>query len=169
MIDITVKFDPKRINRVLSQIPVMAQIAAYDSGLQPAANVVKKRAQELAPSSRQSGTRDKWSAKTRASREGVKPLKESIKTKKVKPGRDKTPYAMAGPERPDGNIAHFVSPLKKDTRKVVLWGRQTGRVDRKDNDFMKRAFDETKQQAARAFTRGVIKAVRAKLKDLGRG
>lgn len=166
---VKVEYNSQRINRILNQIPVMVQASAYDKGLRPAAKVVQDRARQLAPSSKESGSRKRWSQKMRASRAGVKPLKQSIKTKVVRPGKNKVPYAVVGPERPWGNIAHFISPLKKNTREVVLWGNRTGMMARKDNDFMKRAFDETKQQAARAFTRGVIAAVRAKLKDLGRG
>lgn len=166
---VKVIYNERRVNRVLNKIPVMVQAAAYDSGLRPAAKVVEKRAKQLAPSSRESGSRNKWSASMKASRQNVKPLRESISTKVVrKPSGGGNPYAMAGPERPWGNIAHFISPLKKATREIVLWGRKAGRQGRKDNDFMKRAFDETKQAAARAFTRGVIRGVRAKLKDLVR-
>ena len=167
--NVRVLFDEKRINRILKRFPVEVQIAGYDGGLRPAANIVKSKAEQLAPRSSQTGSSKKWSAKTRASRAGVIPLHRSIKTKLKRPGQKSPPYAVVGPKRPDGNIAHFVSPLVKNTRQIVLWGKRTGRVARKDDDFMRRAFDTTRAQQKRAFTRGVIVELRKRMKGIDRG
>lgn len=169
MMKVKVAFNANRINRVLKQIPLKVQFAAYDAGLRPAAKVVEKRSKELAPSSQKSGSRNKWSKSMAASRAGVKPLDQSIKVKVVRGGSREVPYAMVGPERPQGNVAHFVSPLKKNTREVVLWGRRTNRTAPKDDDFMRQAFDETRKQQERAFVRGTIKRVRKELESLKNG
>lgn len=166
-----VKFDFKRINRILSKVPAAVHAAATDAGLRPALKVVKKRMQELAPDSRASGSRDKWSKSMRESRESGsnKQLKDTIKIKVIRADKHSTPYGLVGPERPEGNVAHFVAPLEKNTREKVLWGHRTGTTATKENDFNKRAFDETQNQQRRAFTKGVISRVRKELAEVARG
>lgn len=165
-----VKFNQKRVNRILRQIPVAIHAAATDAGLRPALNVVKKRMEELAPDSKASGSRDKWSQSMKASRSrGDKQLKDTIKIKVIKGGKNSVPYGMVGPERPEGNVAHFVAPLEKDTREKVLWGNRTGTTAPKNDDFTRRAFDDTQKQQQRAFTRGVLKRARKEMAEAVRG
>ena len=169
MITFELEFDEKRINRILDQVEVEFQRAIYEGGLKDVGKLLKKRVEQQTPRSTATGTRRKWSNKTRASRASVKPLADSIGFKVIKPKDNRTSSVLVGPKRPDGNIANLVSPGKKKTREVVLWGRRTGRQVQKDNDFVRRAVDESRSQIGRVFAKGTIRAVRKKLRDLGRG
>lgn len=172
MIEFKLEFNENRINKILDQVEVEFQRAIIEGGLLDVGKLLKKKVEnevKATANSRASGTRRKWSNKTKAARASVKPLMDSIGYKVIKPRDKRAPSVLIGPKRPDGNISHFIAPGKKQTRQVVLWGKRTGRVDQKTNDFTRRAVDENRAEIGRAFARGTIRAVRRKLKDLGRG
>jgi len=160
-----------RINRILNKIPQQMQFAAYDKALKPAAQVVQKRAAELAPRSTASGSRKKMSKKS----QGIwssRPLATLLKVKVIKGKGKSDPYALAGPDFPDGNKANFIHPMKAQVRQRKYWGRESNRapsVTPKDNDFLKRAADETRSEQLRAFTRALIPAVRKAMQELASG
>ena len=168
MISVKVEFDAKSLQAQLDKIPVLAQLAALDAGIRPAAKVLQKRVKELTPDSRQSGSKDKWSKKTKSERSGERPLRDLVAIKVLKP-KNNTAAALVGFEWPAGNKVHFLVPMKKETRKKVLWGKVTGTEVRKGDDFLRRAFDETKAAQSDAFVSGVQKAIDRKIKDLGIG
>ena len=175
MIKVTVDNRIDRINRVLNQLPQQMQFSAYDKALPAAGRVVAQRAKENAPRSSKTGTRDKMSSKAKATW-SPEPVADMIEVKPVK-GRKigVDPYALVGPKFPEGNKANFVHPMKQNIRKVKLWGNdptsQSGVVSpsRKDNDFLKRAADETIPQQLTAFLRALIPDVKRRLKRLGDG
>lgn len=172
-----------RINRILNKIPQQMQFAAYDKALKPAAQVVQKRAEELAPNgeanrARMSATSAKtWSTtkinkKTGQEESTQIPLAKLIQTKTIKGKGKSDPYALVGPKYPDGNKANFIHPMKAQVRQRKYWGRESNRapsVTPKDNDFLKRAADETRSEQLRAFTRALIPAVRKAMQELARG
>ena len=162
--------DEKELNRILSTVPGLMQAAAFEGGLRPAANVVKRRLKELTPKSKQNskGGRDKWSAKTRESRGGEKELHQETAVKLLRP-KNRSAAALIGYRWPGGNKGHFVIPMKKDTRRQVLWGRDTGKEVRKGDDILKRSLDETRQAASTAFVGGVAKTAERKLRNLPSG
>ena len=167
MIKVTVDRDINRINRVLNQIPQQMQFAAFDKALPAAGRVVQKRASGLAPRSSQNnkGGREKMSAKAK-SIWSAQPIADMIVVKPVK-GR-KTgvdPYTLVGPKFPEGNKANFVHPMKSNKKQQVNWGTPAGPAN-KDNDFLKRAADETIGQQVRAFLSALIPDVRRRLKTL---
>jgi len=93
-----------RINRILNKIPQQMQFAAYDKALKPAAQVVQKRAEELAPRSTDSGSRKKMSKKSQDTWP-TQPLASLLKIKVIKGKGKSDPYALAGPDFPKGNKA----------------------------------------------------------------
>jgi hypothetical protein len=166
VIKISVKNDIARINRVLAQVPQQMQFAAHDKALPAAGKVVAQRAKELAPRSSQNpkGGRKKMSAKSRTAWSS-EPLADMIEVKKVKSRKEFDPYVLVGPKFPEGNKANFVHPMKSTTKEQVNWGQRVGRTN-KDNDFLKRAADETIGQQVRAFLSALIPDVRRRLKTL---
>jgi hypothetical protein len=173
VIKVTINSKIDRINRVLNMLPQEMQFAAYDKALPAAGRVVAHRAKENAPRSSKTGTRDKMSSKAKATW-SPEPVADMLEVKPVK-GRKigVDPYVLVGPKFPEGNKANFVHPMKQNVRKVKLWGSdptaQSGVVSpaRKDNDFLKRAADETIPQQLTAFLKALIPDVRQRLKRLG--
>jgi hypothetical protein len=167
VIKVTVDQDIKRINRVLGQIPQQMQFSAFDKALPAAGRAVAKRAAELAPRSSQNskGGREKMSAKARAIW-SAQPIADMMVVKPVK-GRKagEDPYTLVGPRFPEGNKANFVHPMKSNEKQQVNWGNPAGPKN-KDNDFLKRASDETVGEQVRAFLSALIPDVRRRLKTL---
>lgn len=172
MIEFKIEYDEKELNKILDQVEVEFQRAIYESGLAEVGKFLQKaitaEAKATANSSA-SGSRRKWSNKTKAARANVKPLSDSIGYKVIKAKNNRPSSVLVGPKRPDGNIAHFIAPGRKHTRKKVLWGRQTGEVVAKTNDFVRRAVDENKAQIGRVFARGTERGLKRRLRALGRG
>lgn len=166
MIKVSVKNDIARVNRVLSQIPQQMQFAAFDSALPAAGRVVAQRAKELAPRSagNAKGGRQKMSQKAKTIW-SAEPLADMIEVKRVKKRKEVDPYCLVGPRFPEGNKANFIHPMKSEKKRQFLWGREAGTVN-KENDFLKRAADETRPQQLRAFLRALIPEVRRRLKTL---
>lgn len=162
---VTVKSSIDKVNRVLNKLPQQMQFAAYDRALPAAGRVVAQRAKENAPRSSQTGTRRKMSQKSLAEW-SPEPLADMIEVKSVK-GRKTTgdPYVLVGPRFPEGNKANFIHPMKQSVKEQVNWGTPVGKRN-KDNDFLKRAADETLPQQLRAFLSKLIPDVRRRLKTL---
>ena len=176
-LSVEIKDDFARINKILSVLDQQMQFAAYDKALPAAGEVVAKRAKENAPRSSENvkGGREKMSAKAKAEW-SPEPLADMIivKRRKGKSARN-NPYVLVGPNFPEGNKANFVSPMVENVRAVKLWGHDPSDESklpnpaRKDNDFLKRAADETIPQQLTAFLRALIPEVRRRLKGLANG
>jgi len=164
MIKISVKQDIARVNRVLNEIPQQMQFAAHDKALPAAGRVVAQRARENVPRSSSTGTRKKMSQKARAAW-SPEPLADMIEVKRVKNRKQFDPYVLVGPRFPEGNKANFIHPMVSQTKEQVNWGNRAG-IARKEQDFLKRAADETKPQQLRAFLQALIPEVRRQLKRL---
>jgi len=175
MMKVTVDNQFSRINKVLNLLPQELQFAAYDKALPAAGEVVARRARENAPRSSETGTRARMSAKAKATW-SPEPMADMII---VKPRKGKSaksdPFVLVGPKFPEGNKANFIHPMKRSVRKVKLWGNNPTATSgvtnpaRKDNDFLKRAADETIPQQLTAFLRALIPEVRRRLKGLANG
>lgn len=168
MIALNLEFDAKAMQAELEKLPVMVQLAALESGVRPAATIVKRRVRELAPRSSVTGTTDKWSRSTKAKRTGESPLRDTVHVKILRP-KNHMASALVGFQWPTGNKAYLLIPMLKATRTEVLWGKPSGKEVRKGDDFLRQAFDETRQQQIAAFEGGVVKAVNRRLKEMGFG
>ena len=156
------------INKALDELPILMQASAFEGGLRPAGNVVADRMRQLTPRSSNTGSTKKWSKSTKAKRAGESPLADNIGVKVIRP-KSGRPFVLIGFSWPGGNKGHFISPMKRDTREQVLWGKRTGKRVQKSNDFQRQAFDETKSRQATAFIGGIRKSAQRKLRSLGRG
>lgn len=162
-----------RINRILNMVPDAVAFKVYDKCLKPAGQVVAQRAEELAPRSSATQSRNRMSKKAQETWSKT-PLAKMIRVKVLR-GKRKggaNPYALVGPIYPDGAKANFIHPMVGQTRRRKYWGRDpvsAPGVTSKDNDFLKRAADETRPQQVRAFTRALIPEIRKAMKDLTRG
>ena len=161
----------KRAEKILASVDDTVAIAAYDAGLKKAGDVVRKKASAMAPR----GDRSRQTSKMQ-SRWDSRPLNKLIKTKVigrgVRRGSKVPPSALIGAQHPYGNQINFIHPNATTsrgrsgsrTKKQVYWGKG-GVTVRKQNDFLKRAFDTTRDEQVRAFVRGIVPEIR---KNLGR-
>lgn len=167
----------QRADKILASVPQIIAVAAYDKGLKQAGDVVRNRAKLDAPRSKNNpkGGREKQS---RSFQWDSRPLHQLIRTKVigrgVRRGSKMPPMALVGALHPWGNQINFIHPnattvkgkAGKTTKKQVYWGKHTAAQPKnKDNDFLKRAFDVTKSEQVRAFTRALIPEIR---KQMGR-
>lgn len=133
---------------MLQRMPklVVASGGPMDRAVRKASTIVARRARQLAPSSKLTGSRKLQSKTTKTKWEtnidgtAKNPLREQIKTKLVK--YPTASHGIIGPSSPKGNQAHFG---QTKSRRHVLWGKSslvTGyRIAR---DWIVQAFDETK-------------------------
>lgn len=167
MIVISHNYDQKRIERILSRIPVDVQGVAFSAALPKAAAIAKRAAEALAPDSRATGTHElksqshdsKWAPH----------LKRNIKTKRGKRKPGGFTFMLIGPGRPEGNKINFISPGKSRTKKVKLWGRDPVTIPStrtKDDDFIDRAMEMSKGSQQSAFTRALKSEVSKKMRQL---
>ena len=164
----------RRAEKILAKVDDNVAIAAYDKGLKAAGNVVAKRARSTAPR----GDRSRQSAKSKHADAFNRRLYQAIAVKVVgagvRNGTWKRPMALVGVRRPGGNQLNFVHPYAADngggkaTKKQVYWGKG-GREVSKRNDFLKQAFDNTRTEQVRAFTRALIPEIRRNLSRAKRG
>ncbi len=137
-----------RALEMLEKIPQMLQFAVADKVMLAMVKPVVDRAKELAPSSRESGTRKKWSAKYKSNNKWQVDSGRHMGSKTVRYDRGAIVYV--GAKYPTGNKQQFNSNSEKG-RKEVLWGRSTGRVYKPKERFIQRAYDETRDAQFRAF------------------
>ena len=127
------------IDQELANVDLQLRTTALKKALRRGGNVVANRARQLAPRSKQTGTSEQWSAKTAASRAGVKPLAETIGV--VVRDYGQPLVLLVGPEYPAGALAHLIEYGHAE----YLYGVATGRrVPPKP--FLRPAADETEEQ-----------------------
>ena len=85
MIKLEFQIDIAKINRELNKLPVLVQRAALESGVKPAAQICRKRVMELVPQSAKTGTANKQSQKTKSARKNIRPMRELVAVKVLKP------------------------------------------------------------------------------------
>ena len=152
-IDTSVVFN-EEARKLTEQLPFALQRTWALKATRKAATVVQKEAKKRAPSSEQTGTRNKWSAGTRAIRSRFKETKRSIKT-----------YILSG--RDDVEVASRVwAPAVAwieyghNEKTHVQWGRETD-TQLKPKPFIRPAADSTLPQQQQA----VIDTLRRGLKE----
>lgn len=134
------------LDKLLESIPplVRAEGGPLDRAVSKAGTVIKRRAVQLAPDSRETGSREKQTAAAR--RTWSKKLRTTITKKTVR--FSNIALAIVGPRSPDGNMAHFMQEKK---RNLVAWGRRTGWRIGLVRDWIVQAFDETKGEQLSAM------------------
>lgn len=137
----------REILAMLEQLPklVVAAGGPLDRAVQKASNLVAKRARQLAPDSRVTGSRQRQSKKSKAIWKHR--LRSTIRVKLAR--YPHTRIGIIGPKSPDGNQAHF---MQEKPRRHVLWGRTTRVAQyRIARNWITQAFDETKADQLNAM------------------
>lgn len=137
--NITIQGDAE-LDRLLAKIPflVLAAGGPIDRAVGKAGTVIARRARQLAPSSKESGSVEKQSDKSKA--KWPEELRKNIKS--VVRRYDNSALVVIGAVDPDGNVAHF---MRETPRRHVLWGKKVGDPYRIARNWITRAFDETKE------------------------
>lgn len=131
-----------RILELLERLPklIAGTGGPIDNAVKKAAKIVEQRARQIAPDSKQTGSREKQSQKAKATWNNK--LRRTIRSKVIK--YPTTSWAVVGAKSPEGNMAHF---LQEEPRRNVLWGKATAinqiRIER---NWITRAFDETRDE-----------------------
>ncbi len=146
-----------RALEMLERIPQMLQFAVADKVMPAMAKPVVARAKELAPSSRESGTRKKWSAKYKTNNKWQVDSGRHMSSKTVRYDRGAIVYV--GATYPTGNKQQFNSNSERG-RREVLWGKSTGRVYKPKERFIQKAYDETRDAQFRAFEAELINQIK---------
>jgi hypothetical protein len=132
---------------MLGRLPklVVSEGGPLDRAVKAASSLIAKRARQLAPDSRKTGSRDKQSAKAKA--KWPVRLKTTIRSKVIR--YPNGAWGIVGPKSPEGNAAHF---MQEKPRKHVLWGKATAiRKFRIERNWITQAFDETKSEQLSAM------------------
>lgn len=126
----------------IKQIPLRLRLAAAERILKAMGTPIVAEAKALAPNSRTGKrTRDKMSSDTKAKWPESGKDHIGFVYRKTNSGG----YLVIGAKDPLGNSFNF--DASDDGRKVVLWGRDSGRIKRVEPSerFMQRAFARTRQ------------------------
>ena len=141
--------DPQNIDAQLAKLNLLVRGPALTKALRSGGKVVASAAKALCP--RSTGSRDGWSASTRAARAGVKPLADTIAVVVRDYGEKKA--VIVGPQYPAGALGHLVEFGHAE----VLWGKPPGRrVPPKP--FLRPAADQTVGQVDSAVISELQKA-----------
>jgi hypothetical protein len=137
----------KELANLFGLVPMLQRQQVAQQAVREGAKPVVKRAKELAPRSKPEDTR-KRSKKQKASADWNKKLHASVGS--VTRGSGVYSFAIIGPRYPVGNKAYFNAP-RSGARRIVAWGRDTGRSKRATRNWVVQAFDETRSQQLSAM------------------
>ncbi len=155
-LNIAIDFNEDMI-RHLEQIPLQLRLAPGERCLKAMAKPVIERAKQIAPSSRESGSRKKWSAKYKNDPKWNNDSGRHIGLKTIKNNRATRIYI--GAKYPQGNKQQFDASPKG--RRVFYWGRDAGKVRQRPNPhWLQKAFDETRSQQINAFNEQLSKELK---------
>jgi len=137
--EIQITFDQSHLDK-LAKIPVLLRLKPAENVLKAMAKPVIDKAKSIAPSSRRSGTRKKWSRKYKNNPAYQDDSGRHIGKKFIRTGSGG--LVIIGGIYPRANKQNYEAGA---TRKVVYWGKKTSKVKRIDpkERFMQKAFDET--------------------------
>lgn len=141
-LEIEIHFDEAQIKKLLD-IPLHLRLGPAERVLTAMAKPVVAKAKAIAPSSRQSGTRKKWSQKYKNNAAWQNDSGSHIGY--VYRKTERGGYLVVGGKHPQANKLNF---SHGKPRNVVYWGKPAGitkRIDPKDR-FVQKAFDETRSQ-----------------------
>jgi len=132
--------ESRDMDRLLAQVgDNKLRRKVWRKALREAGKIVQKRAKQLAPRSKRSGTRELWSEATRSQRAGAKALHQTITVAVRDYGE--VWVLVVGPSYPAGALGHLIEYGHAE----VLFGVPTGRrVPPKP--FLRPAADETQGQ-----------------------
>ena len=160
-LEIQINFDEAQIQKLL-KIPLLMRIGPAERVLKAMAKPVIERAKSIAPSSRRSGTRKKWSKKYKDNAAYQEDSGKYIAMKFIKTERGG--LMIVGGKYPRANKQNYEAG---DKRKIVYWGKKTSKIKRinPSERFMQKAFDETRTQQITAGNEQLVKEI----KELGNG
>lgn len=171
---IIIGYDKAIIDRITQGVPEEVRRAAVNRGLPAAAEVVEKKAKQLAPDGRKTGTSNRQTGSARTKWYPYQ-LKDMIESKVLDDMRGTVVSVMVGPRRPWGNKANFISPLPNsktgNTKEQVYWGKRTfgpGNRNRKTNRFLEDASHQTRPQQVRALVTAMRRTVARNMERLKR-
>lgn len=155
-LDIQITFDEAQIQKLLN-IPLLMRLAPAERVLKAMAKPVIERAKSIAPSSRRSGTRKKWSRKYKDNPAYQEDSGKYIGMKYIKTERGG--LMIVGGKYPRANKQNYEAG---DKRKVVYWGKKTSKIKRinPSERFMQKAFDETRAQQVTSGNEQLTKELR---------
>jgi hypothetical protein len=141
--------------RVLGRLDGDLRRKVVPQGLRAAARVAAARMKTLAPDSKKTGSRDRWSKKTRMARVATKQHKTTIGVSTIRK-YGKVTAIYAGPIHPAGNLINVIG----HPHKQMLWGKASGKTIAA-NTYPIEAGEQTKRQQQAKFEeivkRGVIR------------
>jgi len=137
---IKIEFDEAQLAKLM-QIPLLMRLGPSERVLKAMAKPVIEKAKAIAPSSRASGTRKKWSNKYKKNPAYQNDSGKHITSKFLR--NNKGGLLIIGGAHPQANKQNYDSGKP---RKVMYWGKDAGKVKRIDpkERFMQRAYDETR-------------------------
>jgi hypothetical protein len=155
-LEIQVTFDEAQIQKLL-EIPLLMKLGPAERVLKAMAKPVIERAKSIAPSSRRSGTRKKWSKKYKDNPNYQEDSGKHIGMKYIKTERGG--LMIVGGKYPRANKQNYEAG---DKRKIVYWGKKTSKIKRinPSERFMQKAFDETKQEQITAGNEQLTKEMK---------
>jgi hypothetical protein len=160
-LDIQITFDEAQIQKLL-KFPLLMKLGPAERVLKAMAKPVIDRAKAIAPSSRRSGTRKKWSRKYKDNAAYQEDSGRHIGKRFIKTERGG--LIIVGGIYPRANKQNYEAG---DKRKIVYWGKKTSKIKRINpkERFMQKAFDETRTQQVTAGNEQLEKEIR----ELGNG
>jgi hypothetical protein len=137
---ITLEFDEAQLAKIM-QIPLLMRLGPSERVLKAMSVPVVAKAKAIAPSSRRSGTRKKWSKKYKDNPAYQNDSGKQIGVKYLKNNRGG--ILIIGGKHPQANKQNYDSGKP---RRVFYWGKDAGKVKRIDpkERFMQKAYDETR-------------------------
>lgn len=157
-VKLTVKMpSDAELDRLFATAPVLERYKVQDKAVRAAAKPVVNRAKQLAPRSSVTGTAKKRSKKQSGQADWSIVLATTIKAvvRKFSTGA----YAKVGPDFPKGAKVHFNSAHVKGFRRAVLWGKATMVKPYRQDDWLKRAGDETVAMQREAMKASIKKSL----------
>jgi hypothetical protein len=145
--------DAGRLEAMLERLPLVLRGKTLERALSAAAKPVIEMAKSLCPDSYITGTRELWSAKTKAERASVKQLKDTITSVVRDYGERKV--LVVGPAYPAGALGHLV----EFSRRKILWGRDSG-IETRGKPFLRPAAQITKDEQRSALVKVLESAAR---------
>ena len=145
----------KQIEALAHEVRENVAVQAIEAGMKPIHAAV------LVNTPESDGSRKKQSTKSKAKWAASKKLKTTIRSvvrRRKRAGISAGVLGLVGPSYSDGG-GHG-NLFSKDHKRKVLWGRDGGTI-RSVNQFVKRAADQSRHQAASALTAAVKAGIEA--------
>lgn len=143
----------RQAERVLGRLEGELRRKVVPPALRAAARVSVAKMKQLAPDSKKTGSRNRWSKSVRISRVTTKQHRKTLGVSTVrKYGQVVAIYA--GPIHPAGNLINVIG----HPHKQMLWGRDSGKTV-PANLYVIEAGEQTKRQQQAAFEYHVKKGV----------